>query len=342
MPFTSARFKDNDDVEHTLNEKELKHIYDELFVKAVKSYSKNDTSFVNVHRSNAKRGNFVKDIVGKLQDYDLVIADLTGSNPNVFYELGIRHTLTNGTIMITRNVSHLPSDLKSYIGVEYKYYKTAVEFDNYYPEFEKKLHSLIDDVLEDKQKIDNPVREFIGDRIIFRNEERIKEIEGNIKLMKYTKDKYTAMMDGYINTMQKWSEGDDNFLPNEGVSKAANAFYAKLIHSNEKLNIIEFLESLLSTLENISTSMPPIKALLKDKKELNITRDYDFFFIDNRRRKHHILDLMRYYERLEHDEFRKQLKDINEELRSSLFDKIISILANNQNLLDEYKNLKKN
>lgn len=107
MPFTSATFKDSDGAEHTLDKEELKDIYEGLFRKAVRSYNKNGVSFVNVHRNDNQQGDFVKSIISKLDKYDLVIADLTGLNPNVFYELGIRHTLTNGTILITQSKSQL-------------------------------------------------------------------------------------------------------------------------------------------------------------------------------------------------------------------------------------------
>lgn len=53
-------------------------------------------------RSQVRTGNFVKDIIESLWKADLVVADLTGSKPNVFYELGIRHSLKRRTIMVAQ------------------------------------------------------------------------------------------------------------------------------------------------------------------------------------------------------------------------------------------------
>ena len=40
-----------------------------------------------------------------------VVADFTGKNPNVFYEVGIAHTLGKTVIPITQSIDDVPSDL---------------------------------------------------------------------------------------------------------------------------------------------------------------------------------------------------------------------------------------
>lgn len=63
--------------------------------------------------------NILKDIIQAIYDADIIIANLTGLNPNVFYELGIAHTLNKKVIIITEDISTLPFDLKSYRAREY-------------------------------------------------------------------------------------------------------------------------------------------------------------------------------------------------------------------------------
>lgn len=65
-------------------------------------------------RSSADRQNLIKGILEALNEANVVIADLTDSNPNVFYELGIRHTLANRTILIAQGKKHIPFDLTPY------------------------------------------------------------------------------------------------------------------------------------------------------------------------------------------------------------------------------------
>lgn len=62
-------------------------------------------------------GAVTRDIVSRLANADIVIADLTHLNPNVFYEIGIRHTLRrNGTILIIdkARTTGIPFDLSGY------------------------------------------------------------------------------------------------------------------------------------------------------------------------------------------------------------------------------------
>ncbi len=49
-------------------------------------------------------------IVDKLIDCRMVVADLTGGNPNVFYELAVRHTFRKPAALIGRHGERLPFD----------------------------------------------------------------------------------------------------------------------------------------------------------------------------------------------------------------------------------------
>ena len=61
----------------------------------------------------------LRDIVQSIEQASLIVADLTGDNPNVYYELGIAHALNKPVIMMTQGISHLPFDLKPYKVIPY-------------------------------------------------------------------------------------------------------------------------------------------------------------------------------------------------------------------------------
>ncbi|SCX98534.1 hypothetical protein SAMN05216488_0221 [Microbacterium sp. LKL04] len=63
--------------------------------------------------------NILADVVAGIARADLVIADVTGLNPNVMYELGLAHALGKRTVMITREIGSLPFDLRPYRANEY-------------------------------------------------------------------------------------------------------------------------------------------------------------------------------------------------------------------------------
>lgn len=50
---------------------------------------------------------------------DLIIADLTGKNPNVFYELGYAHALHKNSVLITQSLEDVPFDLRQRQMIKY-------------------------------------------------------------------------------------------------------------------------------------------------------------------------------------------------------------------------------
>lgn len=58
-------------------------------------------------------------IYNQIAKADLVIADMTGRNPNVFYEVGYAHALGRPTILLTQNADDIPFDLKHFPHIVY-------------------------------------------------------------------------------------------------------------------------------------------------------------------------------------------------------------------------------
>lgn len=66
--------------------------------------------------------NIIGDIIENIKNSDLIIADLSTSNPNVYYELGIAHTLNKPVILLTQKISDIPFDIQPYRIIEYNTY----------------------------------------------------------------------------------------------------------------------------------------------------------------------------------------------------------------------------
>ncbi len=71
--------------------------------------------------------NILQDIVAAIATSNLIIADLTDSNPNVYYELGIAHALRKPVILLTQNLDELPFDLRSYRVIAYNTHFAAIK-----------------------------------------------------------------------------------------------------------------------------------------------------------------------------------------------------------------------
>jgi Nucleoside 2-deoxyribosyltransferase len=59
-------------------------------------------------------------IYNQIQSANLIVADMTGCNPNVLYEVGYAHALHKRVILVTRDVNDIPFDLRHHRHVEYK------------------------------------------------------------------------------------------------------------------------------------------------------------------------------------------------------------------------------
>ena len=57
----------------------------------------------------------------------LVLADCTEKNPNVFYEIGMAHTVGKKVVLITRSEKDIPSDIKHFDYIPYIYDPEGVE-----------------------------------------------------------------------------------------------------------------------------------------------------------------------------------------------------------------------
>lgn len=59
-------------------------------------------------------------IYNQIAKADLVIADMTGRNANVFYEVGYAHALGKPTVLLTKNADDIPFDLKHFPHIIYE------------------------------------------------------------------------------------------------------------------------------------------------------------------------------------------------------------------------------
>lgn len=63
----------------------------------------------------------MSDVWDAINISQIIIADCTGRNPNVFYEIGIAHTIGKPTILISQNIEDIPFDLRHIRYILYQY-----------------------------------------------------------------------------------------------------------------------------------------------------------------------------------------------------------------------------
>ncbi|MFC1822989.1 restriction endonuclease [Thermodesulfobacteriota bacterium] len=58
-------------------------------------------------------GGVIEKIVNQIKKADVVIAEMSDMNPNVFYEVGIAHTMGKKVALVVKNIKDIPFDLRN-------------------------------------------------------------------------------------------------------------------------------------------------------------------------------------------------------------------------------------
>jgi hypothetical protein len=138
------------------------------------------TGWFRVHRSKAMSGDILKQIINDLVVSELVIADLTDGNSNVFWELGIRQSFKNGTITIAEIGTPLPFDLGGK-GTLFYYPKDHIRNNTFIEDFKTALKQ----VYAKESPPDSQVLETISGRGTFfeviSRDEAVRRVKGLIE-----------------------------------------------------------------------------------------------------------------------------------------------------------------
>lgn len=139
-------------------------------------------------------GSITKQIITEIYSAKLVVANLTNRNPNVMYELALRHSLEKPVIMIAEKGTPLPSDIvmertifyqNDARGViELRENIAAAEKEIDYDKTESPIYNVLHDVLKDRQIIEFSESQSIS-----------QEDDGNATVLKYILQKLTNLED---------------------------------------------------------------------------------------------------------------------------------------------------
>jgi hypothetical protein len=98
--------------------KEQKH-FDQALKHLIKPTLESEGYVVTRFDEIDEPGLITSQIIERLLDDDLVVADLTDRNPNVYYELAVRHAAGKPVIHILRADQDLPFDVSNVRAVKY-------------------------------------------------------------------------------------------------------------------------------------------------------------------------------------------------------------------------------
>lgn len=129
----------------------------ENWIKATVEEMEFKNERISCHRADksSRPGEVIAHLMENLISSEIVIADLTGKNPNVFYELGVRHALATNTILISQDLQDIPFDLRGQRIIIYKFTPDGML------KLKKEIKEYVTSIVEQPESIDNPVRQYI-------------------------------------------------------------------------------------------------------------------------------------------------------------------------------------
>jgi len=111
--------------------------FDDVYILGIRDVAERLGLVVERADDIEHNGGILEVILDRIAKCDAVVADTTGRNPNVFYEIGRSHALGKPTILISRAGQDIPFDLRS---VNHILYQTLVDLRE---KLERRLRALI-------------------------------------------------------------------------------------------------------------------------------------------------------------------------------------------------------
>ena len=156
----------------------------------------------------ANSGLITKAIIEQIISADLVIADLTGNNPNVFYELAIRHSYRKPAIQIIKGDIEIPFDVSNMRTISYD---TTLSGANL---AKKEIEAMLK-AIEGGEIVHNPVSEVstllnLSENSTEENAEvlstlllEVQQIPDNLKALENNiETRFSQMLSAFIETMK--------------------------------------------------------------------------------------------------------------------------------------------
>lgn len=171
---------------------EADFVFKEIILPAVKTAIEYSEEDIIREVDNFSTGSIGKSIIRNIAYSEYTIADVTGLNPNVMFELGIRYSLQprKTIILVQENSKRVPFDIKDYRYIEYHPFKLE--------DAKKSLISFLTKSKDNKDNIDSPVYDSIKNLNVNYPTERDNNVMSwNLFQEKITK--YTKVLEDSLN-----------------------------------------------------------------------------------------------------------------------------------------------
>lgn len=229
----------------------------------------------------AEPGNITRDIIRDLVESEIVIADLTAANPNVFFELGIRHAFRkSGTVHIADSSQKIPFDIRQYRAIKYSTDLAEI------PTVIEQLVEAIKKRLDQPERADNPVHDAIpelpldirdtGDASL---KKQLKQLQDTYDELSEEKERLVKRL-AEIDPMGSFNDEDEIDIDalldeaNDWMESTGQNVLLRLKHSVQNGGVEQFVDELRKVLKSPYLDENDYMEIVKVCKDLGLTGHY--------------------------------------------------------------------
>ncbi len=131
--------------------------FDDVYKLGIKVACDNAGAYAERVDEQLFQDSILQRVYNQIAKADIIVADMTGRNPNVFYEAGYAHALGKHVILLTQNTDDIPFDLKHYPHIIYEGRITDL-----IPELQKRVKWAIENPEEHRDSEQPPIEICVG------------------------------------------------------------------------------------------------------------------------------------------------------------------------------------
>lgn len=133
--------------------------FNELYKKFIETVLHDEGFTVTRADEMIGSANIMRTVIRGIEESCIVVADLTGRNANVYYELGLAHALHKPVIHLSQAINDLPFDISGYQVIGYDPYFVAMD------EAKDKLAAVAQGVFDGTTTFGNPFSDHKGENV---------------------------------------------------------------------------------------------------------------------------------------------------------------------------------
>jgi hypothetical protein len=145
-------------------------------------------------------------IYNQIAKADIIVSDMTGRNPNVFYETGYAHALKKQVILLTQKSEDIPFDLKSFPHIVYEGKLTNLK-----ERLSKRIEWIVQNPSERLSRVELNLAFYIDRTEVHKENTRrfiLKSTGKNLSGIQSTLQLYELKIDIYNPTQRMYREGN--------------------------------------------------------------------------------------------------------------------------------------